>query len=156
MSGSESVDTSTSIPSQLAILVPSFDPSKDDLQVYQQKVQLVLAVWPAGKVSELVTRLILNRFGLCKAAVTPWRVVHQRSKECSQAHRVVRRTLGTDWTGEKVRRRWESFVSVHTEIWRKPWFVFGQGRHHVDKAQDAEAENWWFASIYHFKGIPLI
>jgi hypothetical protein len=71
MSGSESVDTSTSIPSQLAILVPSFDPSKDDLQVYQQKVQLVLAVWPAGKVSELVTRLILNRFGLCKAAVTP-------------------------------------------------------------------------------------
>ena len=63
MAGSESVDTSTSIPSQLAILVPSFDPSKDDLQVYQQKVQLVLAVWPTGKVSELVTRLILNTTG---------------------------------------------------------------------------------------------
>ena len=63
MSGSETVDTTASIPSQLAILVPSFDPSKDDLQVYQQKVQLVLAVWPAGKISELITRLILNTQG---------------------------------------------------------------------------------------------
>eukprot|EP00435_Cladocopium_sp_Y103_P045699 s1817_g13.t1 len=64
MSGSESsVETSASIPSQLAFLVPSFDPSKDDLQVYQQKVQLVLAVWPSSKVSELITRLILNTTG---------------------------------------------------------------------------------------------
>eukprot|EP00435_Cladocopium_sp_Y103_P013144 s1206_g3.t1 len=52
-----------SIPSQLAYLVPSFDPSKDDLQLYQQKVQLVLEVWPSAKISELVTRLILNCTG---------------------------------------------------------------------------------------------
>ena len=60
MVGVEGAEASTSIPSQLAILVPSFDPSKDDLQVYQQKIQLVLAVWPPGKLSELITRLILN------------------------------------------------------------------------------------------------
>ena len=51
------------VSNQLASLVPSFDPSKDDLQTYQQKVQLVLTVWPAGKISELVTRLILNTTG---------------------------------------------------------------------------------------------
>ena len=33
-----SESSSTSVPNQLAILVPSFDPSKDDLQVYAQKV----------------------------------------------------------------------------------------------------------------------
>ena len=63
MAGVESAEASTSIPSQLVILVPSFDPSKDDLQVYQQKIQLVLAVWPPGKLSELITRLILNTSG---------------------------------------------------------------------------------------------
>ncbi|CAL1168143.1 unnamed protein product [Cladocopium goreaui] len=63
MAGVEGAEASTSIPSQLAILVPSFDPSKDDLQVYQQKIQLVLAVWPPGKLSELITRLILNTSG---------------------------------------------------------------------------------------------
>eukprot|EP00435_Cladocopium_sp_Y103_P055740 s2127_g18.t1 len=51
------------ISSQLASLVPSFDPSKDDLQLYQQKVQLVLSVWSSSKISELVTRLILNSSG---------------------------------------------------------------------------------------------
>ena len=53
----------TGLSSQLAFLVPSFDPSKDDMQVYQQKVQLVFSVWPASKISELITRLILNTSG---------------------------------------------------------------------------------------------
>ena len=43
---SDGTDVSQNISSQLAYLVPNFDPSKDDLQVYQQKVQLVHAVWP--------------------------------------------------------------------------------------------------------------
>ena len=51
------------VSTQLASLVPSFDPSKDDLQTYQQKVQLVLSVWPQGKIAELITRLILNTSG---------------------------------------------------------------------------------------------
>lgn len=53
----------TGISSQLAFLVSSFDPSKDGMQVYQQKVQLVFSVWPASKISELITRLILNTSG---------------------------------------------------------------------------------------------
>lgn len=63
MSGSGEGESSASIPSQLAMLVPSFDPSKDELLVYQQKVQLVLSVWPTNKISELITGLILNTTG---------------------------------------------------------------------------------------------
>ena len=47
------------VNSQLASLVPSFDPSKDDLQTYQKRVQLVLAAWPKTRIT-LATRLILN------------------------------------------------------------------------------------------------
>ena len=61
--GAEVSETGGTVSSQLAFLVPSFDPSKDDLQLYQQKVQLVFAVWPSNKVSELITRLILGTTG---------------------------------------------------------------------------------------------
>ena len=56
-------DVSNMVPNQLAALVPSFDPSKDDLQVYSQKVGLLVEAWPSGKFTALVTRLILNCSG---------------------------------------------------------------------------------------------
>jgi len=34
------------IINQLASLVPTFDPSKDDMQTYKQKVEIVLGAWP--------------------------------------------------------------------------------------------------------------
>ena len=36
---------------------------KDDLQVYSQKVRLLLEAWPEGKYTELATRLVLNCAG---------------------------------------------------------------------------------------------
>lgn len=36
---------------------------KDDLQVYSQKVRLLLETWPEGKYTELATRLVLNCAG---------------------------------------------------------------------------------------------
>ena len=51
------------VPNQLAILVPTFDPSKDDLTDYTKKVQLLQAMWPEGKWTELATRLILGCTG---------------------------------------------------------------------------------------------
>jgi hypothetical protein len=63
MSESSGGEAQGGISNQLATLVPSFDPSKDELQMYQQKVQLVLSVWPSNRISELVTRLILNTTG---------------------------------------------------------------------------------------------
>ena len=37
-----------------------FNPATDDVIVYRQKVELVLAAWPKNRLTELVTRLILN------------------------------------------------------------------------------------------------
>lgn len=51
------------VPTQLAILVPSFDPSRDDLRTYVQKVELLASAWPKEKMSELITRLILGCSG---------------------------------------------------------------------------------------------
>ena len=60
----EPSETSTNAPGfQLASLVPSFDPSKDNMILYSQKVELVLAAWPKDRITELVTRLILNTHG---------------------------------------------------------------------------------------------
>ena len=47
---SESSEGTTNVPNQLAILVPSYDPSKDDLQVYSQKVMLLLGGLAYGKI----------------------------------------------------------------------------------------------------------
>ena len=56
-------EAGNSVTTQLALLVPSFDPAKDDLLIYQQKVELLTATWPEGKLIELATRLVLNTTG---------------------------------------------------------------------------------------------
>ena len=62
-SGGEGSLGTSMVLNQLAILVPSFDPSKDDLKTYTQKVQLLTTVWPANRFGELATRLILGCSG---------------------------------------------------------------------------------------------
>ena len=47
----------------MASLVPSFDPSKDDLEQYTQKIELLSTIWPEGKLNELIARLMLNTSG---------------------------------------------------------------------------------------------
>ena len=56
-------DSASMVTNQIAALVPIFDPSKDDLQVYSQKVMLLLDAWPTRNYTELTTRLILNCSG---------------------------------------------------------------------------------------------
>ena len=46
--------------SGLNFLVPSFDPGKDDLLVYSQKVELLSNAWPESRIAELIARLILS------------------------------------------------------------------------------------------------
>ena len=48
------------IPTQLAMLVPAFEPGVDDVQVWTGKVELLMLTWPKEKLNELATRLILN------------------------------------------------------------------------------------------------
>ena len=62
-SGGDGSTGSALVPNNLAILVPSFDPSKDDLKIYTQKVQLLTTAWPENRYGELATRLILGCSG---------------------------------------------------------------------------------------------
>ena len=48
------------ISAQLAMLVPSFEPGVDDVQVWTGKVELLMLTWPKEKLNELATRLILG------------------------------------------------------------------------------------------------
>ena len=53
------------VSNQLAMLVPNFDPSTDDVTVWSGKVELLLNTWPKDKLNELATRLILG----CKGSM---------------------------------------------------------------------------------------
>ena len=103
--GTEASETSGgTISSQLAYLVPSFDPSKDDLQLYQQKVQLVFSVWPSTKVNELITRLILNTSGTAFAKLQ----LHQ-TELCINDEKDVKRLielLGGHWGKTGLEKRY--------------------------------------------------
>ena len=48
------------ISNQLAILVPSFDPSVDNVEIWASKIELLTKAWPSGKLLELATRIVLN------------------------------------------------------------------------------------------------
>lgn len=48
------------VPTSLTSLIPTFDPAVDSVEVWAQKVELLSKVWPADKITELSTRLILN------------------------------------------------------------------------------------------------
>ena len=58
--GIEYTSENSFVPSSLTSLIPTFDPAVDSVEVWAQKVQLLSKVWPADKISELTTRLILN------------------------------------------------------------------------------------------------
>ena len=50
----------TYVPKELASLVPGFDPSTDNVEIWTSKVELLLDTWPPDKLNELATRLILG------------------------------------------------------------------------------------------------
>ena len=62
-SGDGGDSSSSSTSNHMATMVPSFDPAKDDLEQYSQKVEPLGEIWPASKMNELITRLILNTTG---------------------------------------------------------------------------------------------
>ena len=63
MSGPDGREASlegTQVSNQLAMLVPSFDPAVDSVEIWTSKVELLLTAWPSQKIQELATRLILG------------------------------------------------------------------------------------------------
>lgn len=95
-SGGDGSTGSALVPNNLAILVPSFDPSKDDLKIYTQKVQLLTPAWPENRSGELATRLILG----CSSQF--WQCISEVATESN----------GTDKEWQKVR------ASHHRDSWR--------------------------------------
>ena len=97
--------TSTGVGNALTTLVPSFDPSKDSLQVYIQKVELVLAAWPKTKVTELVMRLILNSQGSAFAKLQ----LHQAEllENDEKSVRKLIELLGGHWGRIGLERQYE-------------------------------------------------
>ena len=56
-------DGAGGVPNQLAMLVPSFDPATDNVDIWSSKVTLLLEAWPQNKIIEMITRLILSTKG---------------------------------------------------------------------------------------------
>ena len=74
MEGTSSGTESAPVPTQLAILVPTFDPAVDNVEIWASKVELLAATWPATKLTELSTRLILG----CKGTAYQKLQLHQK------------------------------------------------------------------------------
>ena len=101
----EASEGSNNVPNQLAILVPSFDPSRDDLQVYTQKVMLLLEAWPSNKYTELATRLILN----CGGSAFKKLQLHQSEvtqNDKKSIHRIIE-LLGGHWGQIDLEQKYE-------------------------------------------------
>ena len=94
MSGESREGSTAHVSSQLTTLVPSFDPSKDELEQYVQKIEMLTEIWPAEKLNELATRLILNTSG---AAFQKTSAAEDRDPdEWQKGYRVSSESLG--WT----------------------------------------------------------
>ena len=89
-------EASSFVPNQLSALVPSFDPSKDDLQVYVQKVGLArgsLASWQIYRIGN-TTDFELQWLRLSETPVAPEGAVGERSKICETSRGDPWRSLG--------------------------------------------------------------
>ena len=94
------------VPNQLAVLVPTFDPSKDDLQEYTKKVKLLMKMWPDGKWTELATRLILGCSG---TAFQKLQLSSEKVTSNSQASiQSIIEILGGQWGQIPLERKYET------------------------------------------------
>ena len=94
------------VPNQLAVLVPTFDPSKDDLQEYTKKVKLLMKMWPDGKWTELATRLILGCSG---TAFQKLQLSSEKVTANSQASiQSIIEILGGQWGQIPLERKYET------------------------------------------------
>ena len=104
-SSSATGDVAGLVPTQLAVLVPTFDPSRDDLTAYTKKVQLLTGMWPDGKWTELATRLILG----CQGSAFLKLQLHQSEvtkNERKSVQRIIE-ILGGHWGQINLERQYE-------------------------------------------------
>lgn len=103
--GSVASEATGLVPTQLAVLVPTFDPAKDDLTAYTKKVQLLTGMWPDGKWTELATRLILG----CQGSAFLKLQLHQQEvtkNERKSVQRIIE-LLGGHWGQINLEKQYE-------------------------------------------------
>ena len=102
---SQSAGETSQIPNQLALLVPTFDPAVDNVEIWSSKVELLLHTWPTGKVSELATRLILG----CKG--TAYQKLQLHRAEClvneAKGIRKIVELVGGTWGQVPLEKKFE-------------------------------------------------
>ena len=57
---SSTTDATNPVSTQLAMLVPTFDPASDSVDTWTQKVEMLMVAWPKTRLDELATRLVLG------------------------------------------------------------------------------------------------
>ena len=98
------VDTGQ-VPTQLAILVPTFDPSIDNVEIWSSKVELLLATWPPQRITELATRLILG----CKGTAYQKLQLHRSELLVNDAKgiRKLVELVGGTWGQIPIEKKYE-------------------------------------------------
>ncbi|CAJ1353329.1 unnamed protein product, partial [Effrenium voratum] len=102
----------------MSSLVPSFDPAKDNVELWSQKVELLVGVWPKEKLSELVMRLILNTSGTAFQKLQLHRDELQ-SNDLKAVRRLIEIVGGT-WGQVPLEKRFELAEKVLYKIQQKP------------------------------------
>lgn len=98
-------ETTGLVPNQIVSLVPSFDPSKDDLLTYTRKVELLVGMWPEGRWTELASRLILG----CTGSAFLKLQIHQAEITKNEKKSIQRliELLGGHWGQVNLERQYE-------------------------------------------------
>ena len=89
-------DASNTVTTQLAMLVPSFDPASDSVETWTQKVEMLMVAWPKTKLDELATRLVLGCKGTAfqKLQLVRNEVIRNEEKAIKRLVEIVGGTWG--------------------------------------------------------------
>ena len=89
-------DASMTVGTQLAMLVPSFDPATDSVDTWSQKVEMLMLAWPKTKLDELATRLVLGCKGTAfqKLQLVRSEVIKNEEKAIKRLVEIVGGTWG--------------------------------------------------------------
>ena len=100
-----SSDGSNPVTTQLAMLVPSFDPSTDSVDTWTQKVEMLMLAWPKNKLDELATRLVLSCKGTAfqKLQLVRDEVIRNEEKAIKRLVEIV----GGSWGQVPLEHRFE-------------------------------------------------
>ena len=93
---SSATEGSMSVGAQLAMLVPTFDPSVDSVDTWSQKVEMLMVAWPKAKLDELATRLVLGCKGTAfqKLQLARGEVIKNEEKAIKRLVEIVGGTWG--------------------------------------------------------------